>query len=121
LAAEVDGDSVCVPLAGNLLECAERCELVLQSYFASAEVGPDTEFRRAMIFAVAAMRAAAEARVLDGETREAALLLVVKSAGRACDLLRNQGFDRELMLCADDCDRAAKLCADALASTKANG
>jgi hypothetical protein len=105
-----------VSLAESLLECAERCEGVLRSYFATADVSPDTDFKRAMIYAIAAMRAAVAPGFLEGEVRADALRLVVATAGEARELLRAHGFDRELMLCADDCDRAVRLCAGVLAS-----
>jgi hypothetical protein len=103
-----------VPLAVSLLECAERCERVLRTYFETADVAPDTDFERAMIFCDCcdARRDCAGGR-LRGR-RVVALRLVVDMAGRAREVLRGEGSDRE-MVCADDCDRAAKLSAEARA------
>jgi hypothetical protein len=100
----------------SLRECAARCEHVLESYFATAEVAPDTEFKRAMIEAIAAMRVAVAPGVCNGPARRDALRLVVVTAEEARKWLRMQGFERGLLLCADECDRAARLCVAALAS-----
>jgi hypothetical protein len=120
LGAADAGDRLVVPLAGNLLECAGRCERILQTYFAAADARPDTEFKRAMIVAIAAMRAASSPGILEGRIRADALRLVVATATRGRDLLRTQGIDRELMLCAHSCDRAAQPCAAALSSRQAS-
>jgi hypothetical protein len=110
-----------VTLAVSLLECAERCERVLQSFFAAADVQPDTEFKRAMIDAVAAMRAAAAPGMLESDAAEGALRSVIVSGQQAREVLGRQGLDRELMLCADSCQRAARLCEAALASALGRG
>jgi hypothetical protein len=98
-----------------LLECAERCEQVLQGYFAAGRPLPDSEFERAMVFAVAAMKAAASPVGYEGDAHPDALRLVVVLAGEARDSLRRQGLERELLLCADLCDRAVRACEFALA------
>jgi hypothetical protein len=110
-----------VALAASLLECAERCERVLQSFFATADVRPDTEFTRVMIHAIAAMRAAAAPGMLAEEAAADALRLVIVSARRAREVLGRQGLDRELMLCADSCQRATRLCEEALATALGRG
>jgi hypothetical protein len=107
-----------VSLLVSLRECAARCEDVLESYFATAEVAPDTEFKRAMIEAIAAMRVAVAPGVWDGPARRDALRLVVLTAEEARRRLRMQGFERGLLLCAEECDRAARSCALALASER---
>jgi len=108
-------------LAASLSECAERCERVLQSFFAGVDVRPDTEFKRAMISAIAATRAAAAPGVLEGAAAGEALRLVIETSGRAREVLVRQGLDRELMLCADSCQHATQLCEDALASALGRG
>jgi len=103
-------------MAMSLLNCAEQCESVLRSHSMSPEVQSNVEWKRKLILAIAAMQVAATSRIVEGEAQRDALQLVIRASRDASEALDKQGLDRELRLCATCCERAASICAAALAT-----
>ena len=105
-------------LAMSLLDCAERCERVLDALHASSDAWADRELKSTIILAIAAMQVAATSAILDGEAGADALRLVIRSAREAREALDRRDLDRDLIRhCATCCERATDLCVAALAAS----
>jgi hypothetical protein len=89
----------------GLVQCAARCELVLQEYVSRLGVPVEHELVRALIPAIATLRTAAD--VLEERLMaELALRLAHEACSSAAIECRRYGLDDALLRCAAACDQA---------------
>lgn len=100
-------------------QCVQSCDRALARYARGAGVGTGSDVVQHVVRAMAAVATAGEYLHADPHRRALALRLAVDSCERAADCCRRHGLDRDLLLCAAACDRAAAQAARALESPAA--
>jgi hypothetical protein len=90
-----------------LSQCANACERTLARYQTEAEVTVEHELVHSLLFAVATVGTAGAYLDAESEQRRLALRLAVDVCRHAAVSCRRYGLDRDLLMCAAACERAA--------------
>jgi hypothetical protein len=85
----------------------DACDRALRRYTATVGIETENELVDSVIAAMAATATAGEYLDADAHRRDVALRVAVDACVRAGARCRAHGLDRELLLCAAACDRAA--------------
>lgn len=102
-------------LSRRLGRCAEACEQALKVCLAEESEPPET-IVDALQLSIAGMQAAVRLQAVDPELRQASLGIAAMLARKGATTVRRYDLDEQLPACADACERAARICEDAIAA-----
>lgn len=94
-------------MRARLEQCAAACDRAVARYAAGLGVSRDHRVVQSVISAMAAVATAADYLDADRERQRTALALAVHVCTNAASECRRYGLDRDLLLCAAACERAA--------------